>query len=321
VSRLAAEGHDVRCVVRQPSKAAHLEQLGAALCPGDVRDAQGLARACQGVDCVYHLAGLIRTLRPAEFDEVNEQGTRNLVAAAAQATTPPVVVLVSSQAAAGVAPQGRPRKEQDAPVPVSRYGRSKLAAERAARQFAAWVPLSIVRPPIVFGSWERDVLVMIRTIARSGVHVIPGWRVRRYSLVHAEDLVEALERVAARGERAAAQGVAEVDDTTGVYYVADRATPSYGELGRMIGEALGRRTRVLMLPPRSIYFAAGFNTLRGRWSGQAPLLNFDKAREALAGSWTCDPSKLERDLDWRPAAPLEARLRQTVEWCRSEGWL
>jgi nucleoside-diphosphate-sugar epimerase len=243
------------------------------------------------------------------------------LAAAAQAATPPVVVLVSSQAAAGVAPDGRPRAEPDAAVPVSRYGQSKLAGERAARQFAAWVPLSIVRPPIVFGSWERDMFVMIRTIARSGLHVVPGWRTRRYSLVHAEDLVDALLRVAAHGERAAAPGLGEVDDATGAYYVADRATPSYAELGRMIGEALGRRMRVLVLPPRCIYFAAGFNTLRGRWSGQAPLLNFDKAREALAGSWTCDPSKLERDLAWRPAARLEERLRETVEWCRKAGWL
>jgi nucleoside-diphosphate-sugar epimerase len=67
--------------------------------------------------------------------------------------------------------------------------------------------------------------------------------------------------------------------------------------------------------------AAGFNAVWGRIVGQPAALNLDKAREGLAGSWTCDTSLAERDLGWKTAAPLEQRIFETIAWCRAQGWV
>jgi nucleoside-diphosphate-sugar epimerase len=50
-------------------------------------------------------------------------------------------------------------------------------------------------------------------------------------------------------------------------------------------------------------------------------LHIDKAREITAGSWYCSSNAARDDFGFQVQAPLEVRLRQTVEWYRREKWL
>ncbi|MFO0896741.1 MAG: NAD-dependent epimerase/dehydratase family protein [Pirellulales bacterium] len=321
VAALSARGDQVRCIARPTSDISALAGLDVEVQRADFADLPALKRALAGVECVFHTAGVTKAFRPQEFDQGNVQTTRHLLAACVDRQTPPQVVLVSSLAAVGPSPVDQPRTESDQPVPVSDYGRSKCAAETAARQFAGWGPISIARPPMVFGPGERDVFAIALSIARTGLHFVPGWRARRYSLVHVADLAEGLLRVAEAGERLPSPGATPDDWSKGVYFLADDEMPTYAELGRMMGRALGRRTRVVMMPPRSIYVAAGFNAVWSRLIGRPAALNFDKAREGLAGSWTCRAAKAHRELGWAPEAKLEQRLSETMNWCREAGWI
>ncbi|WP_348688831.1 UDP-2-acetamido-2,6-beta-L-arabino-hexul-4-ose reductase [Acidovorax soli] len=97
----------------------------------------------QGVDFVFHLAGVNRPQDPGEFTTGNADLTRGLcqaVGAVAEATGKrvPVVYTSSSQAA------------HDNP-----YGQSKRAAEEALREMARrhQIPVHIFRLPNVFGKW------------------------------------------------------------------------------------------------------------------------------------------------------------------------
>ena len=47
----------------------------------------------------------------------------------------------------------------------------------------------------------------------------------------------------------------------------------------------------------------------------------NKIREARAAGWECDVRKAIEELDWKPAASLAERLRQTIAWYRHHGWL
>jgi nucleoside-diphosphate-sugar epimerase len=321
IEALVVRGDDVRCVVRASSNVRPLDGLDVEICRTDLGDVAGLRQALTGVDRVFHVAGVTKAFRAAEFERANREAARNLLAACVGLESPPVIVLVSSLAAAGPAPADRPRTEADSPAPVSNYGRSKLAGEAAARQFANWAPISIARPPMVFGPGEHDVFAIAQSIARTGVHFVPGWRTRHYSLVHVRDLVEGLIRIADSGSRLPQAGLTPSDSATGTYFLADEATPTYAELGRMMGRVLGRDPRVIVMPPRAMYVAAGFNAVWGRLAGRPAALNLDKTREALAGSWTCNPARARRELGWQPGASLEQRLTETLAWCRRAGWI
>ena len=308
-------GDSVRCLVRPTSRRAGLEGPGVDFVEGDVGAAATLGAAVDGVDAVIHLASLLKAPWMRAFHTVNVEGTRALADACAQAGRPPALIIVSSLAAAGPAIDGRRRDEHQAAAPVSIYGRVKRDAEEAALAFADRVPVTVVRPPMVFGEGDTSVLKIFRTAAH-GLHVVPTWRTARVSLVHAADLATALVRAAATGERAAGGAAGR-----GLYFVAADETPTYADLGRWIGHAVGRPgLRVLRLPRGVTFVAAALSEAIGRLRGSPRLLNLDKYREATAGDWICDASKARRDLAWTPA-PLADRLAETAAWYRACGWL
>ena len=104
-----------------------------------------LAKILEGVDFVFHLAGVNRPLDPKEFTTGNTDLTRDLclaVAGSAMATGKPIPILYTSSTQAGY--------END-------YGRSKREAERILTETGRnpQVPVHIFRLPNVFGKWCR----------------------------------------------------------------------------------------------------------------------------------------------------------------------
>ena len=243
VAALAARGDEVTCLVRQSSRVDSLRQAGARFVFGDVTDRGSLPAAVAGQSIVYHLAGCTQALDPRHFYRVNQRGVANVAQVCAGQTTPPVLVSVSSLAAAGPANDGQPKTEADRSEPVSHYGHSKRAGERAAEHFADRVPITIVRPPIVLGEGDRLGLPLFRSIARFGVHMVPGLDRRRFSLIHADDLVQLLILAAERGKRLPPRGRPESHGPQGYYFAACEEDPAYADLGRMVAEVDGTPPR------------------------------------------------------------------------------
>jgi nucleoside-diphosphate-sugar epimerase len=324
VARLLADaGHEVVCLMRATSSRRLLEGVRALFVLGDVTDRESLAAAVKGASMVVHLAGCHRSVRAGDFYQVNTEGTRNLLDACARMACPPVVLVVSSLAASGPALSERPRIEADVPAPVSHYGRSKLAAESVAREFADAVPITVVRPPIVIGDGDRLSLPMFKSVARTGLTLVPGRVPYRYSLIHAADLVEAFVLAVERGSRLPPHDACDsATESQGLYFVADDQRPTGRELGTMLAEAVGRRApRTVRIPMPIIWSAALATETVIRISRKARFLNVDKTREMAAGSWTCSAEKAAGELGFRPAAPLSERFRQTAAWYRRFGWL
>ena len=323
VEALVARGDEVTALVRKTSQTDRLESLGVALAYGDVTDLESLRTAVAGKSIVYHLAGLTLALRARQFYEVNEQGIRNAAQACAGRPDPPVLVVVSSLAAAGPSPRGRLRTESDPPGPVSHYGRSKRAGEKAAEEFADRAPITVVRPPIVFGEGDTATLQMFKAVARSRMHLVPGYAPHRFSVIHAADLAKLLILAAQRGSRLPPPGWEDRDpNASGYYFAACDEHPTYYQLGRMIGKALGHRWTLTIPFGRHVVRVVGaVGDLIGRVKGRQVVLNVDKAREATAGSWVCSPEKARDELRFAVHVPLSDRLRQSAEWYREQGWL
>ncbi len=329
VRELIARGDDVHCLARRPAAAERLGRLGARIVAGDVTWPETLAPAVEKVDTVYHLAGLVRARSAAEFLRTNQAGVANMLEACRRRNTPPIVVIVSSLAAAGPARDARPRTEEEPPRPVSHYGRSKRAGELEAVARAGDLPITIVRPPIVMGEGDKVGLTLFRMIRQARLHLVPGWRSSKLSIIHVRDLAAALMSAAERGARLPASngkknGARGTDaiDPQGYYFVAGEHDPTYIELGRLIGEAMGkRRVMVIAFPRPAVWPIAAFGEIMARIRRRAPFAGIDKAREALAGHWICSAVRAQADLGFAPSAPLTEWLRQTAEWYCREKWL
>jgi nucleoside-diphosphate-sugar epimerase len=308
-----------------------LRQRAVEICLGDVMQPDVLRDGMISADVVYHLAGLTRALHVSDLIRINAQGTWNVACACAAQSRPPVLVVVSSLAAAGPARVGRIRAEGDPAAPVSDYGRSKRSAELAAEAWADRVPITIVRPGIVFGPGNREMLDMFRAIAAVGIHFIPTFAPPRLSLIHVADCVEILLRAAEQGTRVAPprSAVARPEGNghaparpPGYYFACAPEHPDYAQLGRLTAEVLGRRHVFLFNLAEPIpWIAAGISELLCRWRGRPHILNLDKIREATVPSWASSPFAVQEDLGFTPPRSLRERLQETVAWYREHRWL
>jgi nucleoside-diphosphate-sugar epimerase len=303
---LRRRGDEVTALVRSPAKAAALVPLGVRTAAGNLDDAASLARAVEGQEVVYHVAGLVAARSESEFLRGNRDGTANLVAAAARANVPRFVY-VSSMAAAGPATKGRPLTGTEPPRPVTAYGRSKLAGEQAVR--AGAIPWVIVRPPTVYGPRDREVLKVFR-MARWGVAPVFGDGSQELSAVHGADLADAL---VAAGSAAGTPGK--------VYYACHPEVVTSAEFVRAVGHAMGRRVRLLPLPTSLGRAMLGVTEAAAGLTGRVTILTRDKANEFFQAAWTGDPGPLTRDSGWRAAHDLASGLADTSRWYRSTGWL
>jgi dihydroflavonol-4-reductase len=313
VKALRARGDTVTALVRRPALA---ERLGwgpaVRLVRGDLDDEAVLREGCAGADVVYHVAGQIAARNAAEFMACNRDGTANVLEAARDGGARRVL-FVSSLAVAGPTTPGHPIDETRAPAPVTDYGRSKLAAEVLVRAMPASLPWTIVRPPVVYGEWDRSTLKIFQ-LARRGVVPVFGDGSQELSVIHAEDLAGAL--IAAATSPAGVGGGR-------VYFAAHPTVTTSRALVLAAGRALGnaRAPRVLPVPPlvaRGVLWAAG---ALASMAGRASLLSADKGNEYLAPAWTCRSDALTSDTGWRAQIDLDDGLRRAANWYREVGWL
>ena len=309
---LVSRGTKVRALVRRSSRREGLERLGAEVAFGDVTDEASLPAAVDGCDVVVHLAGLVKALGRRQLFRVNVEGTRHVARACAGAARPPILILVSSLAAAGPSGPSRPRVEEDAPAPVSRYGESKLLAEEALRGHDG-LQATVVRPPIVYGPGDREVMPPLLRMARLGVILKAGFADKRYSLVHVDDLCQGILAAAERGHRLDASG------SEGIYFLSDGGEHSWDDVGEAVCAALGRHGLVLPLPEVAGLPVALASSVLAALTRRPAILSFDKMREIRQPAWTCSSARAERELGWRPRLKLAEGMRRSVEWFREMG--
>ncbi len=309
VEELLRRGYDeVRCLVRSDLK--WLDGLNVMPVRGDLFNAEALREGVRGVDIVYHVAGLTRAETQAELDRANVEGTVNLLEAVREANPDVHRVLVTSSLAACGPSAERPLTEADPLRPITRYGRSKEAMEAAVQERFRDLPITLLRPPAVYGPREADIFTMIKAADRQRVFPVvgAGWE-PQLSLVHVRDLVRGMA------------DAAEADDAAGeTYFLGSEAYYSWNEIRNAILDALGHGVLKVNVPKPLVGLVGAVAEGAGKVLGQYPPLNREKAREAKA-AWLCSVAKARRDFGYRQTVELDEGMAETVAWYRVQGWL
>ncbi|MFN0206641.1 MAG: NAD-dependent epimerase/dehydratase family protein [Planctomycetota bacterium] len=313
VRELHARGHRVRAFVRDAKRAAALGAFIDNVCVGDLDDGARLAEASSGVDAIIHAAGLTKAVRSSEFNHINIECTKR-ICEISKKVNPGLAkfVLVSSLAASGPNFDATiPRRESDAPAPVSNYGKSKLGGELAAREVFkdSNVKLIIIRPPIVYGEGDRDLLVAIRQIAKGFIPIVGGAASlqKRYSLVHAEDL--------ARGIVLALESN---NSDERCYFLPGPRDATLAGLLDAVESAVGRRARRISVSLQLARPMASICEFAARAFSKPSIINRDKLIEIAAPGWTCSPDAARRDFSYKPQIDFPDGILRQVRWAREE---
>jgi nucleoside-diphosphate-sugar epimerase len=259
---------------------------------------------------MYHSAGLTKAKKKEEYFRANTEGTQNLLDAALSGN-PGLrrFVLISSQTASGPSPTKAPITEDHPAAPITTYGRSKLAAEKACLRLADRIPVTVVRPPVVYGPRDRDVFEFFNTF-KKGLQPMVGFSEKYVSMIHVRDLVRGF-LAAAMCERATGQ----------TYFISTPGVFGWKEIGEMTRRVMGRKALRVRIPEWGVYVISAFAELFSFPSSKPALINFEKAKDMVQDFWTCDATKARKELGFESEIGLEDGIRDTVEWYVNEGWL
>ena len=277
-------------VVRYPSAAAPADSPAPpALVWGDLRDPSAVTRLVEGADLVFHLGAYARAwaANPGDFEAINVEGTRNVMAAALAAGVRRVVH-VSTELVDG---------EETA------YQRTKRAAEQVVQDYVArGGDAVIVRPTRVYGPGPlnpANSVTRIISLYRRGL-----FRVRladggaRANYVYVEDVVDGLLKAAERG-------------TKGAAYVLGGENLTLEEFTGLIGKATGR-THALLALPRTVANLVGAACELGGRLGVEPLITRPWVA-VLTADRPMNSEAAVRDLAYRPRSARDG-IAATLAW-------
>ena len=247
---------------------------------------------------VFHLGARVHQPRGGEdsgFEEDNAHKTEALAHAAARSGAA-AFVFVSSVKVNGEETVAAPFRADDAPHPEDGYGRSKWAAEQALARVATrtGLPVTVVRPPLVYGRGARANLLALMRLCDSPWPLPFAALANRRSFIEVNDLARLL--LAAPHAR---RGV------LATYMAAHPEPISTARLVRTVRGALGRAPRQFACPAALIE------------AGAALFGRRDAARR-LTRSLEVDARATEAALAWQAQIPFEQAVADMVHGYREE---
>lgn len=313
VTYLMDQGLETRAMVRQTSDLTVLKLLNenreVNLVYGDVTDPASLTTCFKDLDYIFHVAGLIKSPTWEGYAKVNAEGTRNVCEAAEVAPNLKRLVLVSSMAAGGPTKVGERFTEDMPSNPVTMYGQSKLQGEQEALKFKDKLPLTIIRPPIIYGPGDYSTLEVFQP-AKMGIVMSIRGAAKELSSIPVLELCEACYLAAQKDE-----------SRNEIFNACSDEIVSWEKFGDLTAEALGKKPFHIRLPAFLLPPMAYLSELAGKLKGEYPIFNRHKVPEALAEGWACDNSKAKRLLGWTPKTSLKDGLKEAASWYLEKGWL
>ncbi len=293
---LVARGDEVTCFQRSPSGSTASDHLG------DITDRAALLAAAEGHEAVIHLAALVVPRAPwSQMQAINIDGTRNARSAAERCgrfihiSSPSVAF--HDDASVGEAARPPSYTGDDG------YTRSKALAEQVVLA-GPRVPTVVIRPHLVWGPGDTQLIGRIVDRARAGRLVLPDHGAALIDTTYADDAAAAIV--------AALDVCAPGSEALGRAWVVSGGEPR--PLCDLVGSIL--LAAGVTAHPRSVPapVAAIAGRIIGRlWPGDEPPLTHFAARQLSVAHWF-DQRETRRVLGWSPEVGLDEGFRRLARW-------
>lgn len=274
VRRLAAAG----CKVRSVDALTHdHEDANIACIQADLRDADALSTACEGINSVFHTAAIIKPLeiyRPAIkrlVYDVNVTGTQNLLRAAAANGVQTFVHTSSFNVVLD-----RELNNSDETLPYATkskdlYTLTKIAAEKAvlSANTIDGMKTCALRPGGIWGPDTHSIMIrsLLDEVAKNNFKVLIGDGSATIDNTHVDNLVDA-QLMAATALRSKPETVAGQ-----AYFITDNEPVNGMEWFRPIVEGIGDEFPTFRLPGGLMKFVGRMMEVIHFLGGPEPTLN------------------------------------------------
>jgi dihydroflavonol-4-reductase len=309
---LAAEGADLRLLVRKSSNLANLEGIPGETCVGDLAQPESLSPALAGCDAVVHVAADYRLWipKPDAMYRANVEGTRELLRMAREAGVPRFVY-TSSVATMHFRADGIP-SDEDEPVAladmVGHYKRSKFMAEQQAIAAAeSGQRVMILNPTTPIGPNDRKPTPTGRIFVDFLNRKFPAYVDTGLNLVDVSEVARAHVAALTRGE-------------PGRRYIL-------GGENLTLKQILDKMSAITGIPsPRTkipfgvaATYAFFEEWITGRIRGKEPRATREEVRMGRKKMFASS-ARAERELGFR-VVPVYAAMRAAIEWFRANGYV
>lgn len=303
---LVRRGHEVHALVRNPSKAAFLKNLGVCLIEGDLACLKFQQEEWPMFDAVIHIAGLIKAKNISEFYSINVEGTRFLLEKI-KGQRLKKFVFISSIAARG---PNKNREDNEGIGPICHYGKSKQEAEEVVLKYRNLFPVVLVRPPVIYGPGDRETLTLFKMF-RQGFFPVIGREKRKISFVYVVDLASWLASI-----------VEQNNPDAGPFYPEDGAFGhDWDQVIELAENLYKKRIRQITLSLWVGGCLAGVSQVGGKILNKVPLFNRDKFQEIKHPFWFCSSESLRNNYELLSPTNLKDGFMTTKAWYEEQEWI
>ena len=309
-AQLIELGHTVFALVRETSNRRWIKDLPLEIVTGSLDKPESYTDILKKCEYIVHLAGTTKAFDPKDYYRGNVNATRFLLdQIVLENPNIKKFVQVSSQAAVGPSPNSDLIDESVPMNPVTDYGKSKRDCEELVWKYIEKLPITIIRPPSVYGPRDTDVYNAFKTI-KSGLNLQVGTIDQLVSIVYVEDL--------ARGIIDAALS----EKTTGkTYFLCEEKPYRWSEVAKIIGRKMNKKFITIKIPYFFAWIISSFLEIIAKLQKKTTILNRQKMIEVKQHFWTLDSTRAKKDFSYKTRFPLENGIERTVDWYRANGWL
>ena len=305
VKRLISERYKVRSLVRKTSDLSFLNGLDTEIIYGDINDIESLQQAMQGIDLVFHVAGLAADWGPyAVFDKVNYKGTQNVAKTASKAGVKKLVY-ISTVAFHGF---GKVNMTEESPVAKNLipYAETKYKAEQWLWQFQNQTDMHItaVRPGNVYGINDRTFMLKYLAAMQTGKFMEINKGRSKTCPVFIDNLIDIITLV---GRENKANGQA--------FIATDGLDINWHTFNTKLADALGVKLPKMSIPYSVAYPVAKIyygihQTLRLK---SEPFLTPYRVNNG-GKDYHFSIGKLQSFFDYKPRIEIDEAVEKTVAW-------
>jgi nucleoside-diphosphate-sugar epimerase len=310
IKELQDRGESIRALVLPVENASKLEAQGVEIVRGDITDASTLAPAVDGVELIFHLAGMMGVYRPlSDYRLVNVNGSENLYKAA-QAAGVRRFVHTSSHTVYGL---GHPRAmvESDPLRPdADPYSITKAEGDRLMRRLMvnSDVETVILRPDTFFGPGDRLHFGRMAQKTVKGSALILGNGKQYIPFCYVTDIVQGF-LLAAYHEKAPGN----------VYNLATDHPLTVLEMFNEIADAVGGQRPRIFLPYEPIYLGSIVaEKYVARLTRTKPLVT-ELGAMMFGTNNVHSVEKIKQELGYEPKVDLREGVRLSAEWFNAGG--